>query len=123
MRPRYRGDRCRFLEIIDAVSEVVRVIQHGNCSTWNKPSASKFRVNTSSGVFRTEVEDNRGGGSSPSCRSTIPKSIVLPLIRHGVPVLNRADSKSKDRKLSLNVEDASAIRPPGLDCSPTCKRP
>src|SRR4029077_6508782 len=117
-------DLLRFALIISWVFGVVWVSQHGSCSTWNMPVSSKFNVNDSS-LARGTVSTNerRGGGSSPPWTSSDPKLIELPLTRQGVPVLKRPASNPKARKLSHRLDAVSAIRPPALDCSPTCRSP
>ena len=100
------------------------VNQHGSCSTWNTPDSSKLRVNDSPFWPVTfSRKERRGGGSSPSCLSSEPKSIEFAFSRQGVPVLKRPISNPRTRMLSLRLEALSAIRPPGLDCSPTCSSP
>ena len=100
------------------------VSQHRSCSTWNLPVSSKFSVNNSP-FSRAIVSKNerRGGGSSPSWTSSLSKSIELPFRRQGVPVLKRPTSNPKERMPSLKLDEVSAMRPPGLDCSPTCRSP
>ena len=110
--------------IIWWVFGVVCVNQHGSCSTWNKPDSSKLRVNESPFCVVTfSRKESRGGGSSPCCASSEQKSIEFPFSRQGVPVLKRPVSNPRARMLSLRLEALSAIRPPGLDCSPTCSSP
>ena len=110
--------------IISWVVGVVWVSQQGSCSTWNVPVSSKLSVNDSS-LPRSTVSKNesRGGGSSPAWISSDPKSTELPFNRQGVPVLKRPASNPRARMLSLKLDAESAIRPPGLDCSPTCSNP
>src|SRR4029077_126173 len=91
MRPVNIGDLSRLARMISCVRGVVWVIQQGICSTWNKSELHRFKVKRSFGCQPSASvrNENRGGGSSPSCRSHFDKSIERALIRHGVPVLKR----------------------------------
>ena len=85
---------------------------------------SKFKVNRSFTPRGTLVRnDRRGGGSSPAWIWVRSKSIDRPLMRQGVPVLNRPALNPSARILSLSVDAASPIRPPAFECSPTCSSP
>ena len=58
-------------------------------------------------------EQNGRGTASPGWSSVLEKSIVRPLSRHGVPVLNRASRKPQSASESLSDSaTASPARPP-----------
>jgi hypothetical protein len=119
------GDLSRLARITSWVRLFVWVIQHGICSTWNIDPFARFNVNISSGAGpnSSSLNEKRGGGSSPSCRSQRLRSIERAFSRHGVPVLKRPTSKPSSRKFWLRFETVSPILPPLWFCRPTCNRP
>src|SRR5580658_7163110 len=89
--PLYMADLWRLDRTIWAVDSVVWVIQHEiwadpgthprrvspECSTWNKSSGS-----------RVSWKANRVGSASPFFSCILPKSMLRPKIRGGVPVVS-----------------------------------
>ena len=71
--------------------------------------------------MRSVAKLNGRGSWSPGCGSHSAKSMVRPLRRQGVPVLNRASSKPQAARLSLSDSDEpSPARPPRVYASPVC---
>ncbi len=86
-------------------SGVVAVMWQGSCD-WS---------------IRSVRNENGTGSSSPGWTSSASKSIVRPLRRGGVPVLNRRSSNPRARSEPESPSaEVSPARPPGVLTSPVC---
>src|SRR5262249_55569839 len=83
--PEYIGARWRFARMMSWTAGVVSVEWQTTCGT----------------VIRSVPKLNGRGGSSPGWSEHFEKSMVRPLSRQGVPVLNRARWKPAAARLSL----------------------
>ena len=99
------GARWRLARIRSWTAGVVVVRWHSTCGT----------------VTRSVPNENGRGGVSPGCGWHLAKSMVRPLSRQGVPVLNRARPNPAADRLSLMPSaDWSPARPPAVLASPVC---